>query len=122
MLFRSVGGDGHRFVDEGGHDQCAFAGVGILSLAANSKNMISLDTIAELANWLIAEEKKAFDEWGKSVGDFPDHWLLRTTFFNKHRGKWMAIGAELAAFKGAGPSCEAVRSVGQMLSGPNALS
>jgi hypothetical protein len=64
-----------------------------------------------------AQETKAFDGWGGSVGNFPDHWLFRTTFFDRTREKWMAIGSELAAFKGSGAVAEAVRCVGQKLSG-----
>lgn len=102
---------------EGDRDQLVFAGVGILSLAVNSSNMISGDTIIELTEWLIAEEKRAFDDWGESVGDFPDHWLFRITYFDKHREKWMAIGAELAAFEANGRCGDAVRAIGQRLSG-----
>jgi hypothetical protein len=100
-----------------GRDQIVFAGVGILSLAVNSKNMISYDTVTELIDWLIAEEKRAFDERGKSVGNFPNHWLFRTTFFDTLREKWMAIGAELAAFKVSGLCGDAVRAIGQKVAG-----
>ncbi len=98
-------------------DQLVFAGVGILSLAVNSKNMISYDTIIELTDWLIAEEKRAVEDGLGPVGDHPSHWLFRTTFFDKHYEKWVAIGAELAAFKAPGPCGEAVRAIGQRLSG-----
>ena len=46
------------------HDQRAFAGVGLLSFAADSKNMVPHDTVVQLADWVIAEEQKAFDELG----------------------------------------------------------
>lgn len=112
--------------DEGGYefdrDQLAFAGVGILSLAVNSQNMISYDAIMELADWLIVEEKRAFDAWRRSVGNFPNHWLFRTTFFDKHREKWMAIGAELAAFAVTGACGDAVRDVGKRLSAQTPMS
>jgi hypothetical protein len=98
------------------HDQRAFAGVGILSLAADSKNMVSHDTVLKLADWVIAEEKRAFDEQSGS-GDFPHHWLFRTTFWDTHREKWMALGAELAACSITGRCGDAVRGVGQRLSG-----
>ena len=103
-------------------DQLVFAGVGILSLAVNSKNMISYDTIIELTEWLSAEKKRAFDDRGRSVGDFPDHWLFRTTFFDRLREKWMAIGTELAAFKVTGPCGDAVREIGLRLSGQKPMS
>lgn len=114
--------DGDRFLDEIDHDQRAFAGVGILSFAADSRNMVSDDTVMKLSDWLIAEEKGAFDEQGERVGDFPRHWLFRTTFFDNHREKWMAIGAELAACNVTGPCGDAVRSVGQRLSGQTPMS
>jgi hypothetical protein len=106
--------DADSFPDEFDRDQRAFAGVGILSFAVDS-GKVSLDTVMKLSDWLIAEEKRAFDRWGKSVGKFPHHWLFRTTFFANHREKWMAIGADLAACNVAGG--DAVRSVGQRLSG-----
>jgi len=105
-----------------GRDQIVFAGVGLLSLVVNSKNMISYDTITELIDWLIAEEKRAVGERGKSVGDFPNHWLFRTTFFDTLREKWMAIGAELAAFKVTGQCGDAVRAIGQKLAGQTLMS
>lgn len=103
-------------------DQLVFAGVGILSLAVNSKNMISYDTIIELTKWLIDEEKGAFDDRGGGVGDFPNYWLFRTTFFDSLREKWMAIGAELAAFKVTGPCGDAVREIKLRLSGQKPMS
>jgi hypothetical protein len=99
---------------ENERDQLVFAGVGILSLAVNSKNMISYDTIIELTDWLIAEEKRALEE-GVSSGDHPNHWLFRTACFDSHYKKWVAIGAELAAFKATGPCGDAVRGIGQRL-------
>jgi hypothetical protein len=98
------------------HDQRAFAGVGLLSFAVDS-GKVSLDTVMKLSDWLIAEEQRAFDQWGESVGKFPHHWLFRTTFFDNNREKWMAIGAELAACNVAGRCGDAVRGVGQRLSG-----
>ena len=97
-------------------DQLVFAGVGILSLAVNSKNMISYDTIIELTDWLIAGEKRAVDDRLGPVGDHPNHWLFRTTFFDSYYKKWVVIGAELAAFKATGPCGNAVRAIGQKLS------
>jgi hypothetical protein len=101
------------------HDQRAFAGVGLLSFAVDSK-MVSPDTVMKLSDWVIAEEKRALDERRGSVGDFPRHWLFRTTFFDTHREKWMAIGAELAACNL--PVGDAVRNVGQRLSGQTPMS
>lgn len=109
--------DGDRFVDKVDHDQTAFAGIGILSLAVGSKNMVSQDSVMKLTDWLIAEEKRAFDERGESVGDFPTHWLFRTTFFDSNREKWMAVGSKLAAFQITSPCGDAVREIGLMLSG-----
>jgi hypothetical protein len=111
-----VHSDGDSLTDEIGPDQRAFAGVGILSFAVDS-GKVSLDTVMKLSDWLIAEEQKAFDQWGESVGKFPHHWLFRTTFFDNNREKWMAIGADLAACNVAGPCGDAVRGVGQRLSG-----
>ena len=108
---------GDPFVDEVEPDQTAFAGVGILWLAINPKNMVSQETIMALTDWLMAEEKRAFEERGGSVGDFPTHWLFRTTFFDGDREKWMAIGSELSAYQVAGPCGDAVRDVGLRLSG-----
>jgi hypothetical protein len=82
----------------------------------NSKTLISYDTIIELTDWLIANEKKLLEEAGQR-GDHPNHWLFRTTYFDKHYEKWVAIGAELAAFKAVGPCGDAVRAIGQKLSG-----
>jgi hypothetical protein len=109
--------DGDPFLGEDQHDQRVFAGIGILSIAIRPRASVSQDTIMKLADWLIAEEKNAFDWWGKSVGDFPNHWLFRTTFFSTERTKWMAIGAELAAFRPVGACGDAVRRIGRMLSG-----
>jgi hypothetical protein len=109
-----VNSAGDSLLDEIGPDQRAFAGVGILSFAADS-GKVSLDTVMKLSDWLIAEEQRAFEQWGESVGKFPHHWLFRTTFFDKEREKWMAIGAQLAACTIAGG--DAVRGVGQRLSG-----
>jgi hypothetical protein len=97
-------------------DWLVFTGLGILSLAINSKNAISGDTIIELANWLIAEEKRAASAQSRS-GKFPHHWLFRATFFDLDRQQWMAIGAKLAAFKGNSTYGNAVRTIGQKLSG-----
>jgi len=99
------------------HNQRAFAGVGILSLAVNSGNMVPHDTIMRLSDWLIAGEERAFGEWGQGTGDFPHHWLFRITSFDHQREKWMAIGAELAACNVTGPCGDAVRGIGQKLSG-----
>ena len=115
-----LGGDEYGY--EFDRDQLVFAGVGILSLAVNSQKMISYDAIMELAKWLIAEERGAFDDRGKSVGDFPNHWLFRTTFFDLHREQWMAIGAELATSNVTGPCGDAVRDVGRKLSGQDLMS
>lgn len=52
------------------HDQRAFAGVGILSLAVNSKNMVSHDTIMKLTDWLIAEEKELSTVGARVLGIF----------------------------------------------------
>jgi hypothetical protein len=93
-----------------------FTGLGILSLAVNSKNAISDDTITELANWLIAEEKRAANEQSRP-GKFPHHWLFRATVFDLDREQWMAIGAKLAAFKGNSAYGDAVRTIGRKLSG-----
>ena len=103
-------------------DQVLFAGIGILSLAANSKNMISNDTIIELTDWLIAKEQETFDGQGRTVSDFPNHWHFRTTIWDIQREKWIAIGAELAAFKVTGPCGDAVRAIGQRLSGQTLMS
>ena len=65
--------------------------------------MISYDTIIELTDWLIAEEKRAVGREARAVGDHPNQWLFRTTYFDTHYEKWIAIGAELAAFKGHRP-------------------
>ena len=97
-------------------DWLVFAGLGILSLAVNSKNAISGDTIIELANWLIAEEERAANAQSRP-GKFPHHWLFRTTFFDLDRKQWMAIGATLAAFKSNSKYGDAVRTIGQKLSG-----
>jgi hypothetical protein len=104
-------------LDEIDPDQRAFAGVGLLSLAADPKNMVSHDTVMKLADWVIAEEKTAFDEGGGRLDDFPRYWLFRTTLWDTHREKWMAIGAELAACNITGQCGDAVRGVGQRLSG-----
>jgi hypothetical protein len=98
-------------------DQFVFAGVGILSLAVNSKNMISYDSIIELTDWLIAEEQRVVNDRRGPVGNHLNHWLLRTTSFDTKSEKWIAIGAELAAFKANGPCGDAVRGIGQRLSG-----
>ncbi len=113
--------DGDRFVYDRDRDQAAFAGVALLSLAAGAMNDHSPETIMQLTDWLIAEEKRAFDDWGESVGDFPDHWLFRTTYFSGYREKWMAIGAELEGVGVTGPCGDAVRMVGRMLSGQTAM-
>jgi hypothetical protein len=97
-------------------DWLVFTGLGILSLAINSKNAISGDTIIELANWLIAEEERAASAQSRP-GKFPHHWLFRATFFDHDRQQWMAIGATLAAFKGNSAYGDAVRTIGRKLSG-----
>jgi hypothetical protein len=104
--------------DDPGHgerNQLVFAGLGILSLAVNSKNMISYDTIIELTDWLVAEEKRALEEGGDDK--YPRHWLFRAACFDSHYRKWIALGVELAAFKATGPCGDAVRCIGQRLSG-----
>lgn len=120
LAWFTVRADADRWNEEG-HNQCAFAGVGLLSLAVNSGNMVSHDTVMKLSDWLIAEEQRAFDEWGKGVGDFPRHWLFRNTFSVTHREKWIAIGTELASCKITGPCGDAVRDVGQRLSGQTTM-
>jgi hypothetical protein len=102
-------------------DQLVFAGVGLLSLAVLSRSMISDQSIMQLADWLISEEKR---EAGTVVSprNFPNHWLFRTTVFDHEREQWMAIGAELAAFGVAGPCGDAVRDVGRKLSGQDHVS
>jgi len=97
-------------------DWLVFTGLGILSLAVNSKNAISGGTIMGLANWLIAEEKRAANEQS-GPGKFPHHWLFRATVRDLDREQWMAIGAKLAAFKGNSTSGDAVKTIGQKLSG-----
>jgi hypothetical protein len=79
--------------------------------------MVSHDTVMKLADWVIAEEKTAFDEGGGRLDDFPRYWLFRTTLWDTHREKWMALGAELAACKVTGRCGDAVRGIGQRLSG-----
>jgi hypothetical protein len=101
--------------EEGVEDDIAFAGVGLLALALRSRAVADA-TILDLARWLIVQEQRAFDYWGAGVGDFPEHWLFRTSHFMKPE-KWIAVGRELAAFDGAGESGEAVRDVGRRLSG-----
>jgi hypothetical protein len=111
-----------RFIDDdefwagGDSDWLVFTGLGILSLAVNSKNAISDDTMMELANWLIAEEKRAADKQSRP-GKFPHHWLFRVTVLDLDREQWMAIGAKLAAFKGNSTYGDAVRTIGRKLSG-----
>ncbi len=77
------------------HNERAFAGIGILSFAANLGSMVSHDTVMKLSDWLIAEEERACDESGRGGSNFPHHWLFRTNPFEVKREKWMAIGAEL---------------------------
>lgn len=108
--------------NEIGHNQRAFAGIGILSLAADSGNMVPHDTVMKLSDWLIAEEERAFDGWAEGVGNFPHHWLFRASYTDMHREKWMAIGAELAACNVTGPCGDAVRGIGQRLSGQTPMS
>jgi hypothetical protein len=100
----------------GDPDQRVFTGLGLLSLAVNSRNMISDRAIMELADWLISQEKRGADT-EQGSGNFPNHWLFRITFFDLDREQWMAIGAELAAFDVSGPCGDAVRNVGRKLSG-----
>jgi hypothetical protein len=102
--------------EDGVEDEIAFAGVGLLALAVRARGAVPDTTLLDLARWLIVQEQSAFDYWGKPVGDFPNHWLFRTSHFMKPE-KWIALGRELAAFDGAGESGEAVRAVGRKLSG-----
>jgi hypothetical protein len=97
-------------------DWLVFSGLSVLSLAVNSNNAISADTIVELANWLIAEEKRAANEQS-SPGKFPHHWLFRATVFDVDRDQWMAIGAKVATFKGNSTYGDTVRTIGRNLSG-----
>jgi hypothetical protein len=97
-------------------DWLVFAGLGILLLAVNSKNAISDDTLMELANWLIAEEKRAANKQSRP-GKFPHHWLFRATVLDLDREQWMTIGAKLAAFKSNSTYGGAVRTIGRKLSG-----
>lgn len=108
--------DGEQLYAGADSDWLVFTGLGILSLAVNSRNAISGDTILELANWLVAEEEKAAGA-PSSPRKFPHHWLFRATFFDHDRDQWMAIGAQLAAFKGNSPYGDAVRTIGRKLSG-----
>lgn len=94
------------------YSERAFMGVGLLSLAAKSK-AISDAIVLELTRWLLNEERRK----GMRGDDFPDHWLLRKTFFTSAARKWIALGSELASFRGKGPRGDAVREIGQLMAG-----
>ena len=100
----------------GDSDWLVFTGLGILSLAVNSKNAISDDTIMELAKLANRRGKRATNEPSRP-GNFPHHWLFRATVFDLDREQCMAIGAKLAAFKGNNTYGDAVRTIGRKLSG-----
>lgn len=87
----------------------------LLWLAVRSRDTISDATILDLTRWLIATEQRRHDESGNR-GEYPNHWLLRTTFTLRH-DRWIALGKVLAAFAGTGPCGDAVRDVGRRLSG-----
>lgn len=102
-----------------------FLGVALLSLAANAK-AISDGVIIELAKWLVSAEKRS----PMASESFANHWLLRrafsaeltTPFFTRAAQKWIALGIELASFKGQGPRRDAVREIGQLLAGQTRVS
>jgi len=89
------------------YSERTFLGVGLLSLAAKSK--VTTDAvIIELMQWLVGEERRT----SIRGEDFAGHWLLRTTYLTSAAQKWIALGRELASFKGAGPRGDAVRKSG----------
>jgi hypothetical protein len=102
--------------EDGVDDEVAFAGVGLLALAVRARGTVPDATLLDLARWLIVQEQRAFDYWGAGVGDFPKHWLFRTSHFMKPE-KWIALGRELAEFEGAGECGDVVREIGKKLSG-----
>jgi hypothetical protein len=95
--------------------ELAFFGVGLLSLAARSGNRVSDATIIALTKWLIAEEQREFDTGGR--GGDPNRWLFRIDHIDMLDKKWIALGAELAAFEGGGQRADAVRAIGQRMVG-----
>ena len=79
-------------------DERVFASVALLYLCVKFETKISDKQLLTFARWIIAEEKKVVDSWEGGVGDQHYHWLLRTTFFNQHHKKWIALGAEMSGF------------------------
>ena len=92
------------------HSERAFMGVGLLSLAAAS-DKIPDAAVVQLTQWLLDMEARTIIR----NEAFADHWLRRTTFHTTE--KWVALGSDLSAFKGKGPRGDAVRAIGQRMSG-----
>ncbi len=53
------------------------------------------DLVCRLISWAVAEENKVRREWRSGVGQWPDRWLLGTTFFVQRFDKWVNLGARL---------------------------
>jgi hypothetical protein len=93
--------------------ELAFFGIGLLSLAVRSRNAVPDAVIIDLTEWLIAKEQKEFD--GGYRGDNANHWLFRTGHIDMLDEKWLALGAELAAFDATGHCGDAVRAIGDRM-------
>jgi|SRR5215472_7026546 len=100
-------------------DERVFLGVGLLSLAAQSK-AVSDAVVIELTQWLVGEETRTKPRAGDE--GFADHWLLRTTYIGATAQKWIALGSDLASFKAKGPRGNAVREIGRLMAGQTRVS
>jgi hypothetical protein len=95
-------------------NELAFFGVGLLSLAIRSRNAVSDAVIIELTEWLIVTEQQEFDG-GSHSGGKANRWLFRTDHIDMLDKKWLALGAELAAFEASGRRGDAVRAIGRRM-------
>lgn len=95
-------------------DEIVFAGVALLSLAVGAKRA-SDNAIAELANWLVEREARAFAE--RADAKHKGHWLFRSTHFDMRMVKWTALGVRLTQIGSTRACAPAMRDIGAKLSG-----
>ncbi len=94
-----------------------FVAVALLFLCVKYNAKLSDEQLLAFSRWIIGQEKKAVEFWEGGIGDQHYHWLLRTTFFNAHYKKWIALGAEMAVFSLSGDAGDVVREIGRCLAG-----
>ncbi|MEQ1718461.1 MAG: hypothetical protein ABL907_21170 [Hyphomicrobium sp.] len=96
----------------------AFGSAALLIISSRvDGGKFSEKVLVSLCDWVKLEEQRAYNVWGRGVGNFPENWLLRTSHFTLCGNKWLSFGELLRTHTAKGTVGSTVREIGRLLSG-----